>query len=53
MTNVYNTLTKTEFSVYIDKRYDIEYIKKQVLELFHTDGVFIAPSFVFIAVHED
>jgi len=28
--NVYNTITSTEFSVDIDRRYDIEFVKKEI-----------------------
>jgi len=30
VTKVYNTLTPTQFSVYFDKRYDREYIQREI-----------------------
>lgn len=30
VTNVYNHITSTQFSVYFDKRYDREYLKREI-----------------------
>ncbi len=32
ITNVYNTVTSVEFSVYLDPRYDVEHIKREIFK---------------------
>lgn len=32
VTNVYNTTSSVEFSVYLDPRYDVEHIKREIVK---------------------